>query len=106
MSGNQQYPNKNRFEYQRMTGRELEDALKRLGWNEGTFAAMFGQTPRRVKDYVENRERIPMWVPVVLHILETVPGALGAARGEIDRRIIADKTHERWQQRTGGLPPQ
>lgn len=99
MHSRPKFPNKNRFEYQRMTGAELKQAMDRLGWTESTFAGLFGQTPKRVKDYVEDRERIPVWVPVVLHVLETVPGALGAARGEADRRILVDHHHERYLQR-------
>lgn len=101
MSNTPKFPNKNRYDYQRMTAAEFKADLDELGWTEGTFAGMFGSTPRRVKDYIEGRENIPIWVPVVLHVLKTVPGALGASRSEVDRRIIRDNRHEQWKQKAG-----
>ena len=93
------YPNRNRFEYDRMTPAEFTEALDRLGWKYGTFASLFGSTIKRAHDYATGDAVIPMWVPVALHVMETVPGALGAARGEIDRRMARDTLHEKHMER-------
>lgn len=94
---------KNRFVYQRMTAQEFQEALDALGWVPNTFAGMFGAEPRRVLQYLDpdSGHLIPMWVPVALHVLLAVPGALPEARNEIDRRIVADKKHERWERLHG-----
>lgn len=82
-----------RFEYTRMTGAELKADLKAIGMTVPAFARITGSIADRVQQWVDGKEDIPTWVPVITAMMKNVPGAIKEARQEAAERIIRDLSH-------------
>jgi hypothetical protein len=79
-------PVSKRYEYDRITGQQLKDALEHLGRSFGWFAKYYGVPRERVLKWVNNREDIPVAVMSWL-AMASVPGALDIVEHAMDPRI-------------------
>lgn len=82
-----------RFEYRRMDAGEFRADLQGIGMGYLAFSRIFGQDERRVRKWMAGQEDIPVWIPVVLEILKTTPGAIAAARLAAGDFITQDNEH-------------
>ena len=67
-----------RFEYSRMTAIQFSQALKEIDMPALAFARIFGFEEKRI------------WVPVVMAVLQNVPGAIPEARQAAAEMIVRD----------------
>ena len=68
-----------RHHYRRMSAAELSAALDQLDLSARQFARVSGAQPKRVIDWLEGREDIAPYVPVMLALM-TLPGGIALAR--------------------------
>lgn len=81
-----------RFEYDRLTGGELDVALRELDLPPYGFARIFGTRANVVKKWLRDEQDIPAWVFVAIALLRQ-PGALSAARQAAAQHIRVDNRY-------------
>lgn len=80
-----------RYQYLRMEPVDLSDDLNKIGITAGQFSRISGARYERVKKWIDGKEDIPPFVPVLCALLK-LPGALAAAKATVDFYI--EKTEE------------
>jgi hypothetical protein len=81
-----------RFIYDRMTGRDLSEALRELAMPPNAFARIFGVRPEVMSRWLKGDQDIPPWVYPVTRLL-SLPHALGEARVAAAEHIKEDREH-------------
>lgn len=80
-----------------MTGGQLAVALKQVGWDAGRFCDVTGTKPERMKHWLNDADKIPRWVPILMTTL-TVQTALDMA-GRAHKLLLSNQHEEMAQQR-------
>lgn len=80
-----------RQRYRRMSAEELSQALDRIGLSARQFARLSGAQPKRVIYWLEDREDVAPYVPVLLALLEELPEAMQIARDTADDYILEEE---------------
>lgn len=81
-----------RFEYDRLTGEHLSQALRDIGLSPGTFARFFGLKDQVVFRWLKDEQDIARWVQPVLELLR-LPGAIRVCRETAALTISLDRDH-------------
>jgi hypothetical protein len=79
--------------YDRMTGKQLSQALNSLGLTMRQFARLSGAAERRVDYWLRGKEDIPHHVPVLCSLL-TLPGAMDLTKVVTDSIVIDEVEDE------------
>ncbi len=79
-----------RFEYARVTAEEFSEALSDIGMPPLAFGRIFGFEEKRIRQWMSGEQDIPIWVPVVMAVLQNVPGAIPEARQAAAEIIVRD----------------
>ena len=92
-----------RFEYDRLTSKQLREDLDAIGMSPQAFARIFGMNARKAERIYSGQEDVPIWVAPVLELLR-LPGALSAVRqaaAEMIRRDNDNPQRGEYPYRTG-----
>lgn len=81
-----------RFEYTRLTGKELSEDLSDLGMEPKTFCRIFGVNPNVMTRWLKDEQEPPPWVHVAMALL-FLPGAIPEARKAAAEHIKIDREH-------------
>lgn len=79
-----------RFEYDRLTGKQLSDDLRSLDMPPNAFCRIFGVRKEVMGRWLKDAQEIPPWVYIALRLL-ALPHALGEARAAAAEHIKFDR---------------
>lgn len=82
-----------RFEYRRITGRELSEALDDLDLPAKAFCRIFGVNPQVMTRWLRGDQETPPWVFPVIWLLREIPEAVAIARSAAASHIVRDNEH-------------
>lgn len=82
-----------RFEYTRLTGRQIGDALAEIDLLPAAFCRIFGVRKEVMRKWLKDEQEPPPWVFVVLWLLREVPNGIAIARTAAANHIRLDREH-------------
>lgn len=82
-----------RFEYTRMTGAEITEALQEIDLDPVAFCRIFGIRPEVMKRWQRDEQDAPPWIFPVLWLLREVPNGIAIARTAAANHIKVDRNH-------------
>lgn len=85
-------PTDKRFEYSRMSGKELAQELVALQMTPVAFSRIFGVNGRTLKHWLTDRQDIPPWVWIAVNLLQ-LRDAPRMAREAAANHILRDLHH-------------
>ena len=88
-----------RFEYDRISGQDLDDTIKELGQTRETFARLTGTPLKRVHQMAK-QDSVPILLDLLTYIWKHNPGALRITRDWAADRISRDN----WNPDLGDYP--
>ena len=78
-----------RYTFARMTPGDLSRDLHQIGISAGQFARLGVAGDKRIKEWLEGKEDIPPWVPVLLDLMK-LPGAPERARATAEHYLTEE----------------